>query len=303
MPAFACITYRRCVDVFCAVGALAVAAATLCVPGFDTELAVILALGLLLLRGTPHLLEIWQKRDALFGERREEGLLRKLTLLVPPGVSGLLAMDFAAHRSFFLWLRGIPYRAVPPPGLNFGFARAPSYPTAVAILFLAVLVDVPIAHLLIHAFVESPSRSVTLHLIVVVVTVYGLVWIAADRHALASTSHVATEIDLQIELGFRAIARIPLTEIERTELIAANTSPRDYRELRQLTRAECVVVTPFDDPNVALWLKAGSSVNVRIFGSHRRNVRVMLLYVDEPKAMVRALNAESVRADALRENT
>lgn len=292
-------TYERALNTLCLLATAALLIAKVLLPEFDTGTALLVASLILLVRAAPRLWLVWTGRQRL---RHVVGGKRRLNLelLFPRGFLELLRMEKAAHTTFFAWLRRRPPKidaCQDLTGTTFLFDRAPSYGTAIAILLVAVATDVPLTILAVNLLVDSEVGRTMAHFALAFVTFYGFLWVIADRHALPSSAHVLSNHALHLRLGFRGRADIPLACIERVETLRANVSPRRFRSDNGLTRNAVVAVTPFDDPNVAVWVRESCDTEVVTFGTVTACPRVVLVYVDRPVEMAARL-AETLRSAA-----
>lgn len=99
----------------------------------------------------------------------------------------LARLEWRVHCSIlgkFAWMNS----SVDGDDKVFGFTKAVDYQGAFVLMHLLALVEIPIAHLLVYFFIEDGS-SLLLHVILAYLTIYGLIWMVADRRAVGHSSH------------------------------------------------------------------------------------------------------------------
>lgn len=181
----------------------------------------------------------------------------------------------------------------------FGLRRdAPPVPSAVVFpsmagsqsgWFIPVVVIASVMELgAVHALVAGLTEAgLGVHLAILGVHLYGVLWLVGDLRAMQATSHRLEADALVLHLGERFHARIPYGQIQRllplrNDAERASVQPRTGR--RRNPR-----VTPLDPPTVHLCLLA--PVAYRSFFGRARQAEHLDIFVDRPEAFLRALEA------------
>jgi hypothetical protein len=132
--------------------------------------------------------------------------------------------------------------------------------------------EMPVVHLLAH------HASWLVHLVIIAVNVWTWVWLFRERREMLAATHTLDERGLTI-----ALARRWKGVIERGKILSAQR-PASARPQKGTLK-----VTPMDAPNVELILSEPVTLTAT-WGRARSGSRV-LLFVDEPDALVGALTA------------
>ena len=214
------------------------------------------------------------------------GALPLVAACLPPGVVGMMRLDRALWRSFFRWLRRQP-RPARPSGLKLTFLEQGAYSTALAFGLFSVLVELPIDAAIMPLFVKDPDMVRNIHIAVVLGSVYSLAWLLGDRWGVRGGYHVLTDTHLDLQVGARASARIPLGAIEDVQPLRQPL--REWRKTHPFRDPEAVSITPFDKPNLVLRLRAGAHCTIAHHGVQRTGLRYVFLYLDRPERLIAAL--------------
>ena len=175
------------------------------------------------------------------------------------------------------------------PGRQFGFQKRSSYSTLIVLGLIGTFVDLPISALMASVMSKDPAVQLRIHLIMGALTIYSLVWLLGDRRLMQRSAHVLDNATLHLTIAGRFRARIPLADIVRAE--AVNDTVPDWckRHGVPMHAALCVRPSPFDRPNLALFLDAGTRAELIQWQLPRTAPRVLLLHVDEPGQLLAAL--------------
>ena len=138
--------------------------------------------------------------------------------------------------------------------------------------------EAPVVHLLM-----AHRVSWLVHLAVSALNVWTLVWLLRERRRMLAAAHTLDDGALHI-----ALARRLRGVITRGKILTAQRAARTGPEKGTIR------VTPLDAPNVELLLSEPVALNAP-YGLVKRGARV-LLFVDEPDALVAALTARPARA-------
>lgn len=171
-------------------------------------------------------------------------------------------------------------------GRRFGLHKGSSSAVLVPMIVLASLVDLPLGHLAIHLR-ASPGSAPALHLLVVLATLWTLLWAIGLRSAVRHVDHVLRADELVLAVGLRAARRIPLASVKDAHPLEGR--PADWRAARGLAKRDVVSVTPLDAPNLLIELHGGHAEGLARPGFARSPPRWIAVYVDRPEALRAAL--------------
>jgi hypothetical protein len=136
-------------------------------------------------------------------------------------------------------------------------------------------------------FIQDPATARNIHLVCALTSVYTLVWLLGDRWYVRGGHHVLTTTHLDLQVGARASARIPLDAIEDAQPL--RESVPQWRRAYPFLDKEAVTITPFDKPNLVLRLRDGVPCAITHHGLERTGVRYVFLYLDRPERLLAAL--------------
>jgi hypothetical protein len=190
-----------------------------------------------------------------------------LTAILPERLAVLVASEWRVLGAALAWLTRRPLRT----RSGFGALATSTYPAFALALVVMCGVEAPAVHVLVHAL--AGARAGVLHLAVLVLHVYSLMWLAGDLRLLREARHQLQREGVDLSLGARAQVFVPYRAIRSAELGVA--------------REGALRITPKDTPNVQLELAEPLRVS-RLLGLGR-TARRLALYVDEPEAFVAAL--------------
>lgn len=220
--------------------------------------------------------------------RQKAGPLPLLAACLPPGLIGLARLERAIWRGFFGWLRR-EQPAARPDGTRLGFLDQGAYSTAIAIALFCVFVELPINALILPLFIKDPDTVRTIHLVMGLGSLYSLVWLLGDRWLVRGEGHVLTATHLDLQIGARASARIPLDAIRHAQALREPVA--QWRKTHPCRPSEAVNITPFDKPNLVLELRPEGGSTIAHHGLARTGVRYVFLYLDRPAQLLAALAA------------
>ena len=218
--------------------------------------------------------------------RQGAGLGSWLAACLPPGLIGLARLERAIWRGFFCWLRRQP-RPTRPPGLALTYHERGAYSTAIAFGLFSVLVELPLDAAIMPLLIDDPALVRKIHLLVAAGSIYSLVWLLGDRWLVRGGHHVLDTTHLDLQVGARASARIPLDTIEDAQFL--RQSIIQWRRAHPCCDIEAVNITPFDKPNLVLRLHQGAGCTITHHGLERSGVRYLFLYLDRPEVLIAAL--------------
>ncbi|MCX7851963.1 MAG: hypothetical protein N2383_04175 [Caldilineales bacterium] len=200
----------------------------------------------------------------------DEALLAALTpLLGSPRLAALLTIEWRilAHALTGWWRTFHPQ----PHQQVFSYHRRNGYGLIVAALSLLLTVETVLVHLIVRHWSELAAWLLTLG------SLYALLWIVGDYHAIRLHPIVLDRTHLHLRLGLRWRLSVPLTA-----LVA----------LRKPTQAEAKA---FDDVHFGLWgepqwvLELAEPLTAEGLFGRRRTVRRVGITVDDPKGLATAL--------------
>jgi hypothetical protein len=221
-------------------------------------------------------------------KRRSDGapLLAWLAETQPPELRAWYRLHRAHGAAFWAWICRRGGASVPVAGQGVGYLRRSAYPTVVALVLLGACIEMPVLYMLVGAQELPHSTVVVLHTAIIVATGAVLAWVLGDRHLLGAGRHVVTATDLHLLLGARCFGRVPLTAIVDCRSLGRRQAVRMDAEASGV-----LVVSPCDRPNVELTLAEPNDVVVTHLQRPRAGLRKLLIYVDEPSGLARALRS------------
>jgi hypothetical protein len=140
-------------------------------------------------------------------------------------------------------------------------------------LLLITACEGPAVHLLLHAAGARPL----VQWVVLVLHVYGLIWLVGDQRLMQESGHRLTATGLELALGLRWRGSLPYAQIST---VTAISGARD-RRVR--------TITPFDAPNVELRLH--EPIRLTSYFGRRTEAARIRLFVDEPERLIAELAA------------
>jgi hypothetical protein len=207
---------------------------------------------------------------------------RLATALPRPAVNLLLTELRLLHGAAQSLLRR-PLHPPEPSATVFPPMAASSSGWFIPFVLMASVMELPVAHGLLHAFAPGHLWA---HVLILAVHVYGVVWLVGERRLLWASAHRLEEDALVLHLGLRFSGRIPYSAITR---VLPLRSDLDRSQVRTPKSRGTAQVTPLDPPNVHLCLDA--EVEASTFFGLRRRVRHIDLFVDRPEDFIAALEA------------
>ena len=264
---------------------------------FFPELAIsqkisAIAITILVIQLTSELPSIIRK----YSKNRRDGVTfaKQLWALVPEKLIALFHLECGQQRAFLSWIRREKITANEIDGEIFLYHQKSQYPTFLTILFILSLTDLPVSTLMIGLAVDDSSIRMYLHIFLIVTTLYTLIWLVADRHAVRSTFHIAGKNSLHLRVGERFDAKIPWIACDHAVAVPQNKELKDSRSawLRKqgFSVAETILCTPFDQPNVALVVNETNSTYIEKYKIKRTKVKYILVYVDEPRKFINSIH-------------
>lgn len=212
----------------------------------------------------------------------------RLSALLPRLLVAQARMDRVHLSAFGAWLRRLPPEPL-APGRQFGLQKRSSYSTLIVLGLIGTFVDLPISGLIASVMSKDPAVQLRIHLLMGALAIYSLIWLLGDRRLMQRSAHVLDDCTLHLNIAGRLHARIPLADIVRAEAVNDTLSDWCKRHGVPLGTTLCVRPSPFDRPNLALFLDAGTSAQLCQWQLPRPAPQMLLLYVDEPGQLLAAL--------------
>lgn len=212
------------------------------------------------------------------------GLHLQLATLLPPGLAGWLRLEREMWRGCWAWIHRRPNHASRPDGTRVHFLEQGSYGTAAGIVLVAIFGELPVSHLFASLMVADPALELKVHLLLGAASIYSLVWVAGDRWHVSACYHVIGEDELDVKVGARAHARIPLNQIISASRI--HESRAEWCRRNGVNMRDTCAISPIDQPNVLLALAPGAQIPLSLFGLERTAPPYIFLYVDRPELLL-----------------
>lgn len=144
-----------------------------------------------------------------------------------------------------------------------------------------LLIDGFILHLAITLFVEAESLSFYLHLGLIILEVYSILWIVGGYRLILESHHVLSSKSLVINLAFVAQGQVRLKDI--VEVKALKMARKEAKSLDS-----AILISLLQDPNIQLEFKSQQSFSVS-WGQTKQADRAFLT-VSDPEAFVQRYN-------------
>jgi len=239
-----------------------------------------LALPLLLLvaKDIAHAPQAWQRLHRAHASRAPWHA--RVTALLPPELLGLFKLDRLLWLGCLHRLRGHPLPTTLPEGVELTYLERGAYGTARAVVFVALLLELPVHALLLHLFIRDADALLVIHVLGAVAVLYTLAWVLGDRWHIGKGQHVMTRNALHLRVGVRVDGTLPLAAIARVETVDMLLPA--WRHRHGVARTDTLVVTPFDKPNCVLVLHEEVQVDILLHQATTRLPRYVFLYLDRP---------------------
>jgi hypothetical protein len=250
-----------------------------------------LALPLLLLmaKDIAHAPQAWQRLRSAHAARAPWHA--HLTALLPPELPGLFKLDRLLWLGCLRCVQGKLAPATLPDGVALTYLERGAYNTARAVVFVALLLELPTHALLLHLFIKDPDALLVIHVLGAIAVLYTLAWVLGDRWHIGAGNHVMTEEALHLRVGVRVEGTLPLAAIARVEPV--DLLLPTWRHRHGVARSETLVVTPFDKPNCVLVLHQEAQVDILLHQVTTRLPQYVFLYLDRPALL--AAHVDRVR--------
>lgn len=237
-----------------------------------------LLLLLLMAKDIAHAPQAWQRLRSAHAARAP--WYAHLTALLPPELPGLCKLDRLLWLGCLRRVQGQPLPVTLPEGVALTYLERGAYNTARAVVFVALLLELPTHALLLHLFIKDPDALLVIHVLGAVAVLYTLAWVLGDRWHIGAGRHVMTPEALHLCVGARVEGTLPLAAIARVEPV--DLLLPTWRHRHGVARSETLVVTPFDKPNCVLVLHQDAQVDILLHQVTTRLPQYVFLYLDRP---------------------
>lgn len=172
-----------------------------------------------------------------------------------------------------------------------GYLRRSGYGSLMPLLLFSSAMDIPLAHLLLHGSHLDDRTKLTLHIGLVALHVLAFLVLLGDRRLIDADggSHRLMPDELQLTIGARARGRLRWSDVEGVDIL---TNAPGKVSFPKAIRA----VTPMDKPNLRLRVRPNAAGELTLLGEDMPWPSELYLYVDEPQAVLRALEHFGARS-------
>jgi len=232
-----------------------------------------------------------------------------MTLASPPSASPRMsplrwargaaqAQRWMWSECFAAWLRrprpSVDYARRLGEGRRFALKGGSWMSVLVPMVVFSQFVDVLIAQGAIHVAAAAQAHRALLHGLLLLASLWMVVWAVALRSATRHIEHVLDARALTLAIGFKQLCRLPLAAIADVRRIdhRGSVSGKDWFDRHGVQANDVTVLSPLDPPTLLIALKddAAGAWWTRN-GAPRRLRRWVAVYADKPDAMVAAVAA------------
>ncbi|MBG6082890.1 hypothetical protein [Rubrivivax gelatinosus] len=210
--------------------------------------------------------------------------VRIAILLIPGEFVGLCRWLVVTAGGCLSWIlrRPPPPR---PPGRPIEDRRKGVYDGLMVLNLVSFVPEIPITLMLL----SSVQGHLLVHVLVHTAEVLAIVLLLGDRWLVRAGGHVLTRTHLDLRVGARAAARLPIEDIAHAERLDKKTSYRAWCRSHGTVLRETGVISVFDDPNLVLSIRPGAALCWTRFQFERPLPRHLFVYVDDPAALIGVL--------------
>lgn len=239
---------------------------------------LVLPLLLLVAKDIAHAPQAWQRLRSAHAARAPWHA--RVIALLPPELPGLFKLDRLLWLGCLRRVQGQPPPVTLPDGVALTYLERGAYTTARAVVFVALLLELPTHALLLHLFIKDADALLVIHMLGAIAVLYTLAWVLGDRWHIGAGRHVITPEALHLRVGVRAEGTLPLAAIARIEPVDLLLPTWLHRQC--VARSDMLVVTPFDKPNCVLVLQQHAQVDILLHQVTTRLPKYVFLYLDRP---------------------
>jgi hypothetical protein len=214
--------------------------------------------------------------------------------IIPPWIRGVAATEAKIYLevlSHFLRFRPPSDRLAShsTDGTRFSLARGDIYQLLPSLAVIGLLSDFPLAWVLVA--IIKPDHTITVHLILLGLALWGGVWIAGDTFAVRALPHLVTRNRIALRVGFRWSCDIPVDAVLRC--LPLKGKSKSWLPKLQLDASQVWIVTPIDPPNVLIEIKAfeARQVSISRMGARVQGRQHVAVYVDDARLFISCIEA------------
>ena len=216
--------------------------------------------------------------------------LERLRALIPLPLIAWTRLDRANLQACLAWIARRPHPPR-PAGRTLHFLQKSSYGTVVMILLVGIFGELPMHATIVSVILKDAAMQHQAQLILLALALYSLFWVVGDRRAMLGSSYVVGPKALDLKVGNRFSAVIPLAAITSCEAVSGGEA--EWRKRRSLPTDATLVATPADVPNVMIAIDQAAGVTVVNWQIERPAPLYLFLFADEPSQLVAALGQKS----------
>lgn len=219
-------------------------------------------------------------------------MFERLRALIPLPLIAWIRLDRANLRACLDWVARRPYPPR-PPGRTLHFLQKSSYGTVVMILLVGIFGELPMHATIVSVMVKEAALQHQVQLTLLALALYSLLWVVGDRRAMLGGNYVVHPAALDVKVGNRFSAVIPLEAITACEAIASRDA--EWRKRRAVAPEDTLVATPADVPNVMIAIDQTANVKVVSWQIERPAPAYLFLFADEPSQLIAAISNSAAR--------
>lgn len=221
------------------------------------------------------------------------GRFAYFVVFLPALIPAAIKFERTMWSAFFHWLfrrRPANRELTPMPGLPL-YYRNGNYGLVLIFALLACATDIPVSAWLAGLLQPDPAKRTLIHIIVLAVSCFSMIWVIADRYLVSASCHTLTEDHLHLRIGSRFLADIPNACILHAEKI--DVPQRVWCLRNRRSSADIMTATPIDAANLVLMLDTENMPDMEYFKLRCKPTPYLMLYVDEPDILVRKFDSQS----------
>ena len=179
-------------------------------------------------------------------------------------------------------------------GQRFALNRGAWMSVLVPMVVFSQFVDVLLCQAALQFAIADVAARWALHILLLFVSVWTVVWAVALRSAVRHVDHVLDAHALTLAIGFKQLCRIPLAAIAGAQVIdhKVRRTGDDWHDVHQLKPREVTLLTALDKPTLLIELRADANGAWWTRNGARKPLRRhVAVYVDQPTAMATAISA------------
>lgn len=210
----------------------------------------------------------------------------RLRALAPPLLLGWPRLEAANLRSCLNWALRRP-QPPRPAGTVITFLGKSSHSTVIFMGLISVCIELPMHTLIVSVMTKDPSLQHTFQIILGALTVYSLMWICGDRHAMAASALVVDADAMHLTIANRFAARIALSAITRCETLEQGADA--WCKRHAVSPRSTLTATPADFPNVVIGIDPHAGIELTSWQVRQAAPEYLFLFVDQPSLLAATL--------------